>query len=79
MGVNEVIVLGVVMVVVVDVCLGLWIGFVVVGVRVCQILAASGRRVVGSVVMGSVPRRKKMDRGGLVKSEGWGDVMFEVW
>ena len=78
MGVREdVMVLGVVVVVLV---VGVLVFRLVVrgGVRVCQMLVASGRRVEGSVMMGSVPRRKKMDLGGLVKSEGWGEVMVDM-
>ena len=67
MGVREaVMVLGVVIVVV---FVGLWgvvVGLGFGGVRFCQIVLASGRSRVGSVVMGSVPRRKNMERGGLV-------------
>ena len=67
MGVREaVMVLGVVIVVV---FVGLWgavVGLGFGGVRFCQIVVASGRSRVGSVVMGSVPRRKNMERGGLV-------------
>ena len=49
-----------------------------VGVRLCQMLFASGRRMDGSVTIGSVPRRKKIERGGLVKSDGLGDVIGVV-
>ena len=74
MGVREaVMVLGVVIVVVFvglwSAVVGLWsavVGLGFGGVRFCQIVLASGRSRVGSVVMGSVPRRKNMERGGLV-------------
>ena len=49
------------------------------GARLFQIVVASGRRTDGSVVIGSVPRRKKMERGGLVKSDGVGDVIGVEW